>query len=101
MRFPAARELDIDIEKYILRFIPHSRLHLLPRPISHFLGYRDSRGKEIGNLVIAGWSFLGAFVGVAMIEGVFMSPAIKSHGTPLIVASFVGYPYEVVHMRLC
>lgn len=92
MHFPAARDLDIDIEKYILRFIPRSRLHLLPRPISHVLGYRDSPRKEIGNLLVAGWSFFGAFCGVAIIERVFMSPVLRAHGTPLIVGSFVRLP---------
>lgn len=89
MHIPAAGDLDIDVEKYLLPFIPRSRLHLLPRPISHFLGYRDSPRKPIGNLLIAAWSFFGAFCGVAIIEGVFMSPAIRAHGGPLILGSFV------------
>ncbi|KAI9877048.1 MAG: hypothetical protein M1830_004942 [Pleopsidium flavum] len=89
MHFPAALEYNIDIEKYILPFIPRSRLHLLPRSISHFLGYRNTPRKEIGNLLVAAWSFLGAFCGVAIIEGTFMSPVIQAHGTPLIIGSFI------------
>ena len=97
MHIPAAADLDIDIEKYLLPFIPRSCLHLLPRPLSHFLGYRDSPRKQLGSLVIAAWSFFGAFCGVAITEGVFMFPVIRAHGTPLIIGSFVGFPSYVVH----
>lgn len=94
MHFPAAADLDIDLDKYLLPFIPRSRLHALPRPISHFLGHRNSHPrKKIGNLLIAGWSFFGAFCGVAIVEGVFMSPVIRAHGAPLIVGSFVCFPF--------
>lgn len=89
MPFPAARDLHIDIDKYFLRFIPRSRVHRLPRPISHFLGHRDSPPSDIGNVLVAAWAFVGAFCGVSLIEAVFMSPIIQAHGAPVIVASFV------------
>lgn len=89
MHVPAAKDADIDIDKYLNRFIPRSRIHRLPTPISRFLGYRAHPRKELGNVIIAAWSFIGAFCGVAIIEGVFMSQSIHAHGAPLIIGGFV------------
>ena len=89
MHVPAAKDVDIDIDKYLNRFIPRSRIHRLPTPISRFLGYRAHPRKELGNVIIAAWSFIGAFCGVAIIEGVFMSQSIHAHGAPLIIGGFV------------
>ncbi len=92
MKLPAARDVNFDIDKYLNRFVPRSRLYLLPQPISWFLGYRDKPRKEIGNVLVWGWSFVGAFCGVALIEGVVKSsPEIQSYAPPLILGSFVSY----------
>lgn len=89
MHVPAAKDVDVDVDKYLNRFIPRSRIHRLPLPIARFLGYRAHPRKELGNIIIAAWSFIGAFCGVAIIEGVFMTPSIRAHGAPLIIGSFV------------
>ena len=91
MQFPEAKNWHLDVDKYINPYVPRNRLDKLPTPISHFLGYRDSKRKEIGNILVAAWSFLGAFVGILIIEVVFMIPEIHKHGVPLIVASFVRF----------
>ncbi|KAI9710817.1 MAG: hypothetical protein M1812_007365 [Candelaria pacifica] len=89
MQLPAAKEVNFDIDKYLNRFIPRPRLYLLPRPVSWFLGYRDKPRKEIGNVLVWGWSFLGAFCGVALIEGVVKSSSLlQSYHPPLVLGSF-------------
>ena len=89
MRSLEAKEIHFDIDKYLNPYIPRNRVARLPKPISHFLGHRESPRKEIGNLLIAAWSFLGAFVGVVVIEAFFKIPAIYDHGVPLLIGSFV------------
>ena len=41
-------------------------------------------------MLIAGWAFFGAFVGIIAIEAVFLIPAIRDHGVPVVIASFVS-----------
>ena len=89
MLLPDAKDWHFDIDNHLKPYIPRNVVHRLPRPLSHFLGHRDGPQTEIGNILIAGWALLGGFVGVAVIEAVFMVPAIKHHGVPLLVASFV------------
>jgi hypothetical protein len=81
--------LNFDIDRYINRFIPRPRLHLLPRPISWFLGYRSKPIARIGSIVVAFWSFLGAFAGLLVVEAVFNTKAIKDSGAPIVIASLV------------
>ncbi|KAI9788118.1 MAG: hypothetical protein M1835_002459 [Candelina submexicana] len=89
MQLPAAKDVNFDIDKYLNRFVPRPRLHLLPKPVSWFLGYRDKPRREIGNVLVWGWSFVGAFCGVALIEGVVKSsPSIQSYAPPIILGSF-------------
>ncbi|KAI9700278.1 MAG: hypothetical protein M1836_002293 [Candelina mexicana] len=89
MQLPAAKDVNFDIDKYLNYFIPRPRLYLLPKPVSWFLGYRDKPRKEIGNVLVWGWSFVGAFCGVALIEGVVKSsPSIQSYAPPIILGSF-------------
>ncbi|KAI9818384.1 MAG: hypothetical protein M1827_000442 [Pycnora praestabilis] len=89
MRIPDARDVNFDIDTYLNRFVPRSRLNFLPWPISRFLGYRNTpQRKEIGNVVVWGWSFLGAFCGIALIEGVVQSsPLLQAHHPPIIIGS--------------
>ena len=89
MPVPELKDWHFDVDNYLKPYIHRNVVHRLPRPLSHFLGHRDGPHKEIGNILVAGWALLGAFVGVAVIEAVFMVPAIKHHGVPLLVASFV------------
>lgn len=55
------------------------------------LGYRKEPPKSLGNVVVAMWSFLGAFCGVALVAGVSMHvPSFRAHDVPIIIASFVS-----------
>ena len=90
MHIPTLHRLNFDIDSYLNPYIPRSRLYRLPKPISRFLGYRDRPQQGIGNIVSWAWSFLGAFSGIALIEGVIRSsPLIQSHAPPVIIGSFV------------
>lgn len=92
MRLLEVKDWQLDVDKYINSYLPRNCIHLLPKPLSHFLGHRDTPRRQIGNLLVAGWAFLGAFVGVIVIEATFMIPAIHDHGVPLLIASFVRPP---------
>ena len=89
MHTPEAKDWNFDVDDYLRPYIPRNLVYRLPRPLSHFLGYRDRPQTEIGNLLVAGWALLGTFVGIVVIEASFMAPTIKAHGVPLIIASFV------------
>ena len=89
MHLPEAKNWHFDVDQHLKPYIPRNLVYRLPRPISHFLGHRDRPRTEIGNILVAGWALLGAFVGVVVIEAVFMLSVIKDHGVPLIIASFV------------
>ena len=89
MHVPKARDWHVDIDAHLNPYIPRNRVPRLPRHISHFLGHRDKPRTQIGNVLVAGWALLGAFVGVVVVEAVFMAPIIKSHGVPLLITSFV------------
>ena len=84
-----ASGFDFDIDAYLNRFIPRNRVQHLPRCISHFLGYRAKPYQEPGNVFIALWSLIGAFVGISAVEWTFKVPLIASHGVPTIIASSV------------
>ncbi|KAH6709355.1 HPP family-domain-containing protein [Leptodontidium sp. MPI-SDFR-AT-0119] len=78
---------NFDVDRYINRIIPRSRLYLLPKPISWFLGHRETPPKQIGNVVTWFWAFIGAFCGILVIEAVFQTERLKSDGAPIIIAS--------------
>lgn len=88
MHVPEVKDWHIDVDKYLKPYVPRNLIYRLPRPLSHFLGHRDRPRTEIGNVLVAGWALLGAFVGVAVIEAAFMAPAITHHGVPLLIGSF-------------
>ena len=89
MHVPKARDWHLEVDTHLNPYIPRNLVHRLPRPISHFLGHRDGPRTQIGNILVAGWALLGAFIGVVVVEAVFMAPIIKSHGVPLLITSFV------------
>ncbi|PLB43239.1 hypothetical protein P170DRAFT_370224 [Aspergillus steynii IBT 23096] len=80
----------LDIDDYINPYIPAPPWRYLPRPISHFFGYRgDKVPKSLGNLVIAFWSLIGVFCGVLVVAEVSEHvPSFQHHNGPVIVASF-------------
>jgi len=90
MHYPAAKELHFSIDKYLDPYIPRNRIDRLPRPLSHFLGYRDAPRQQIGNVPIALWAALGGFCGTAILGGLFMADFIKGAGGPVIVGSYVS-----------
>ncbi|KAI8058655.1 HPP family-domain-containing protein [Gilbertella persicaria] len=66
-------------------------LEKLPYFISHFLGYRkpDYKPKILPAWRIYLWSFLAAWLGIAVLEIVFTyGPSFQAHQTPMIIASF-------------
>jgi CBS-domain-containing membrane protein len=80
-----------DIDTYLNPFIPRSFLYLLPRPISHFFGYRSPNSTKFQAhiLIVWAWCFLGAFLGVALIEGVYLHlPTLDNQHVPIVIASF-------------
>lgn len=87
---------NFNIDYYVNRIVPRSRLHLLPKSISWFLGHRAEPQEKIGNILIWFWAFLGAFAGILVVEAVFQSDLLAAHGTPVIVASFVSSPFDLL-----
>ncbi|KAL2820547.1 HPP family-domain-containing protein [Aspergillus cavernicola] len=79
-----------DIDDVLNPFLPPPPWHWLPRPVSHFFGYRgDQPPKTIGNLVIAFWALIGVFCGVLLISEVSLHiPEFQNHHAPIIVGSF-------------
>lgn len=92
-----ARTWDLDIDRYLNRIIPPSPLHELPTPVSRFLGYRREQRQDVGNVLGAFWSMIGAFCGLAVVAGVFDHTAsIQWHQPPALIASFVSHPFVLV-----
>lgn len=86
-----AREWDFDIDRYLNRVVAPSPLHRLPAPISRFLGYREETRQDVGNVLGAFWSLVGAFCGLAVVAGVFNNTgSIQWHHPPALIASFVS-----------
>ncbi|KAI8336468.1 HPP family-domain-containing protein [Blakeslea trispora] len=66
-------------------------LERFPYFISHFLGYRrpDYKPKTLPMWRVYFWSFLAAWIGIAVLEVVFAyGPSFTEHRAPIIVASF-------------
>lgn len=77
---------------HILTFaMAPSRLSRLPRWISHWLGYRPEAPKPLPTWQIAAWSFIAAFGGLSVVQGVYKySDYFKARLVPGIVASYVS-----------
>lgn len=87
--FSRAREWDIDVDRYFNRIIPASRLSALPTPISRLLGYRKQTRGDVGNVLGAAWSLVGAVCGLAVVAVVFgHTESIRHHRPPTLIASF-------------
>jgi hypothetical protein len=85
----ASPVFDFDVDHYINHFVPRSRIYLLPKPISWFLGYRAERSRPIGSVLVWWWAFFGAFCSILVIEAVFQTERLKMEKTPLVIASLV------------
>lgn len=89
--FSKAGDWDFDLDRHLNRIVPPSSLHRLPVPVSRFLGYRVETRQDVGNILGAVWSFVGAFCGLAVIAAVFNNTAsIQQHTPPALIASFVS-----------
>ncbi|DAA79270.1 TPA_exp: HPP family protein [Trichophyton benhamiae CBS 112371] len=83
------RRLEIDIDIFLNRFIPHPRWHRYPYPVAHFLGHRREAVPKLGTLVVIFWTFVGVFCGLLTITGISQHiPSFKQHDAPLVVGSF-------------
>lgn len=81
---------NFDLDHYLNRIIPPSPLNRFPAPITRWLGYRKEQKQDVGNIVGAWWSFVGAFCGLAVIAAVFNNSShIQAHHPPAFIASFV------------
>jgi hypothetical protein len=88
--YSKARKWNLDLDRYLNRVLPPSPLHKLPAPVSRFLGYRKAQEQDVGNILGAFWSMLGAFCGLAVIAVVFNNmDSIQRHNPPALIASFV------------
>lgn len=89
-RLPRPQDVRFDIDECINPIVPPSQLYRLPKPISRFLGYRETPSPEVGNILIAFWALLGAFLGLLTVGAVFhYSDRILQYHTPVIFASLV------------
>lgn len=92
-----SRRWDLDVDRYLNRIVPPSPLHKLPTPVSRFLGYRETQEQDVGNVLGAFWSMLGAFCGLAVVAAVFNNmSSIQLHGPPAMIASFVRVASRLV-----
>lgn len=82
---------NVDVDRYINRIVPPSPLHKFPTPIARYLGYRKEQKQDVGNVMGAVWSCVGAFCGLAVIAAVFNNTgSIQMHSPPALIASFVS-----------
>lgn len=81
--------LNFDIDRYLNRIVPSSRLHLLPGPVSRFLGFRHNPAPPIGNVFVWLWALIGGFVGILIVEAVFRTERLQAEGVPIVIASLV------------
>lgn len=89
---------SFDIDAYLNHIIPRPRFYILPRPISYWFGYRtppkngeQQQAQKPATSVLLVWlfSFLGAFIGISIIENVFRNlPLLGGRPAPLVIASF-------------
>lgn len=85
------RTWHVDIDHFINPWVPAPRLYLLPRPVSRFLGYRDSARRPLGNVILAFWSLVGSFCGVALVAEISARvPSFELRDAPAVVGSFVS-----------
>ncbi|EEP79448.1 predicted protein [Uncinocarpus reesii 1704] len=87
--FPKLHTLEVDIDRFLNRYIPHPRWHLVPRPVAHFLGHRLHPPKKVGNVLVMFWSLIGVFTGLLIVTAASTHiPSFQERGVPIIVGSF-------------
>lgn len=89
-RLPDAKDVHFDVDVYINRFVSPSQLHRLPTVVARYLGYRREPYKDIGNVLVASWALLGAFLGLLLAAAVFKySSLLQGYHPPVLFASLV------------
>lgn len=82
------------MDRYVNPFLPSGPrvLRRLPARAARFLGHREKMETEKdSDLVVWLWAFVGAFVGVAVIENVFLHwRFMAENGAPIIIGSYVS-----------
>jgi hypothetical protein len=79
-----------NIDKYLNPIVPPSPLPKLPYPLAHFLGHRTGPPRQLGNLIVVSWAFLGVLCGISLVEVVNAQIGFfKDIGAPPIIGSFV------------
>lgn len=96
MHVQEAKDWHFDADNYFNPYVPRKLVYRLPIPLSYFLGHRDRPRTEIGDITVAGWALLGAFVRVVVIEAAFMASVIKDLGGPVLIASFVRCVFRIL-----
>jgi len=87
---PKAKDVNLDIDKYLDPIIPPSQLNRLPSFISHFLGHRETPRADVGNVIVAFWALTGGFAGLVLVGAVFRySTQLHDHNPQVIFASLV------------
>jgi len=80
--------LSFNIDAYINPYVPHSRLHAIPQPLRHFLGYRSKAHVEPPALLQWPLMFVSTLAGLCLVAGIFnYGPGIASLNPPVMVAS--------------
>jgi hypothetical protein len=85
--------LHWNIDRYLNPWVPHNRLYILPKPISHFLGYRKEKTEEIPPALQWPFMFLATVAGLCLVAGINnyaagFSPRMGVWSGPTIIASF-------------
>jgi hypothetical protein len=89
LRDPSSWNFDID--RWLNRCIPPPPWKHLPYCISRFCGYRETPPKDLGNILITFWAFIGVFCGISIVEVVSLHiPSFGDHGAPIISPCFVS-----------
>lgn len=65
------------------------RLTRLPTWANHWLGYRAETPPPSSSLILCVWAFIGTFVSLALLQGIFGTRFFVERNVPSIVASFV------------
>lgn len=92
------------MDDFINSIIPRNRISRLPKPLARFLGCRESGRPQVGNILIASWALLGAFLGLFVVTAVYkFSPVIQRVHPPVIVASLSAaaiLEFNIIHSPL-
>ena len=80
--------IDFNIDRYLNPYLPRNHLYILPKPISHFLGFRHTPAKEPPTTVQWILTILSTIAGLCVVGAVFtMAHGVKSLNPPVLVAS--------------